>query len=228
MVQFEQLRISDDGKKLHIDIHVNKASYFDNVYIDSIVIIDANSKERDCTNKDYTGISETNPYAPNDNFIYKQTVSGSEKELHLVLTKAELDEAFTNTNSSGNAINSEKPYAKLAFSKANFSDSLLFVYVICKGVNAECTPCVLDSSKPTLGVTFDEKLLYQRVMDYTKQLADTCIIPKGYIDFILLWNAFKASIETEHYIPAINYWHMLFDQPGIIDGGTAKGCGCHG
>lgn len=228
MVQFEQLRISDDGKKLHIDIHVNKASYFENVYIDSIVIIDANSKERDCSSKDYTGISETNPYAPNDHFIYKQTLSGNEKELHLVLSKADLDKAFTNTNSSGNAIDSSKPYAKLAFSKANFSDSLLFVYVICKGVNDDCTPCVLDSSRPTVGVTFDEKLLYQRVMDFTKQLADTCVIPKRYIDFILLWNAFKASVETEHYIPAIKYWHMLFDMPELINGGTVKGCGCHG
>lgn len=228
MVQFDQLRISDDGKSLYIDIHVNKASYFKNVYIDSVTIIDANSKERDCNSKDYTGISETNPYAPNDHFIYKKALSDNEKELHLVLTKADLDGAFTNTNSEGNAINSSKPYAKLAFNKSSFSDSLLFVYVTCKGVQSECTPCVLDSSKPTIGVVFDEKLLYQRVMDYTKQLADTCVIPKGYIDFILLWNAFKASIETEHWVPAIKYWHMLFDLPSLINGRTIKGCGCHG
>jgi hypothetical protein len=228
MVQFEQLRVSDDGKKLYIDIHVNKASYFENVYIDSITIIDANSKEKDCTSKDYTGISETNPYTPNNNFIYKQTVSGNEKELHLVLSKADFDAAFTNTNSSGNAINNSKPYAKLAFSKTDFSDSLLFVYVTCKGVNDDCTPCVLDSSKPTIGVTFDEKLLYQRVMCLTKQLADSCNIPKKYIDFILLWNAFKASVETEHFIPAIKYWQMLFEYSTIVNTVTTKGCGCHG
>lgn len=228
MVQFDQLRISDDGKELYIDIHVNTSSYFKDVYIDSLVIIDANSRERDCNNKDYTGISETNPYAPNDNFIYKQVVTGNEKEMHLVITKATLDEAFSNRNSEGNAINSDKPYGKVAFNKSSFSDSLLFVYVICKGSDSECTPCALDSSKPTIGITFDEKLLYQRVMDFTKQLADNCVIPMGYIDFILLWNAFKASAETEHYVPAIKYWHMLFDSPMLSNGITVKVCGCHG
>lgn len=227
MVQFDQLRISDDGKELFIDIHVNNSSYFKNVYISGIVIIDANSKEKDCKSKDYTGISETNPFVPNSNYIYKSEVFGNEKELHLRLTKADFDAAFIN-NGSIDSIDSSKPYAKLPFNKSNFSDGLFFVYIYCKGVSDECTPCVLDSSKPTVGVTFDEKLLYQRVMDFTKQLADQCIIPREYIDFILLWNAFKASIETEHYIPAIKYWQMLFNTPMLINGITTKGCGCHG
>lgn len=226
MIQFDQLRISDDGKELYIDIHVNTSSYFKDVYINGIVIIDANSKEKDCDSKDYTGISETNPYAPNNNYVYKSEVPGNEKELHLRLTKADFDAAFINGTSG--MIDSNKPYAKIAFNKSDFSDSLFFVYVICKGVQSECTPCALDSSKPTIGVTFDEKLLYERVMDFTKQLADTCVIPKAFIDFILLWNAFKASLETGHYIPLIRFWHRLFDMPSLINGRTIKGCGCHG
>lgn len=41
MILFDQLRISDDGKRLYINAHVNKADYFANVYIDSIVIMTA-------------------------------------------------------------------------------------------------------------------------------------------------------------------------------------------
>nr|DAG91424.1 MAG TPA: hypothetical protein [Crassvirales sp.] len=227
MVQFDQLRISDDGKELFIDVHVNTSSYFKNVYLNGIVIIDANSKEKDCKSKDYTGISETNPYVPNNNYVYKSEILGNEKELHLRLTKADFDAAFVNMN-SGDVVNSLKPYAKVSFNKPNFSDSLFFVYIICKGADSECTPCVLDSSKPTVGVTFDEKLLYQRVMDYTKQLSDNCTVPREFIDFILLWNGFKASIETEHYVPALKYWQMLFNNPKFINGITTKGCGCHG
>ena len=227
MVQFDQLRISDDGKELFIDVHVNTSSYFKNVYLNGIVIIDANSKEKDCKSKDYTGISETDPYVPNNNYVYKSEISGNEKELHLRLTKADFNAAFVNMNSSG-GLDSSKPYAKVSFNKPNFSDSLFFVYIICKGVDSECTPCVLDSSKPTVGVTFDEKLLYQRVMDYIKQLSDNCTVPREFIDFILLWNGFKASIETEHYVPALKYWQMLFDNPKFINGITTKGCGCHG
>ena len=227
MVQFDQLRISDDGKELFIDVHVNTSSYFKNVYLNGIVIIDANSKEKDCKSKDYTGISETDPYVPNNNYVYKSEISGNEKELHLRLTKADFNAAFVNMNSDG-GLDSSKPYAKVSFNKPNFSDSLFFVYIICKGVDSECTPCVLDSSKPTVGVTFDEKLLYQRVMDYIKQLSDNCTVPREFIDFILLWNGFKASIETEHYVPALKYWQMLFDNPKFINGITTKGCGCHG
>lgn len=227
MVQFDQLRISDDGKELFIDVHVNTSSYFKNVYLNGIVIIDANSKEKDCKSKDYTGISETDPYVPNNNYVYKSEISGNEKELHLRLTKADFDAAFVNMNSGG-GLDSSKPYAKVSFNKPNFSDSLFFVYIICKGVDSECTPCVLDSSKPTVGVTFDEKLLYQRAMDYIKQLSDNCTVPREFIDFILLWNGFKASIETEHYVPALKYWQMLFDNPKFINGIATKGCGCHG
>ena len=227
MVQFDQLRISDDGKELFIDVHVNTSSYFKNVYLNGIVIIDANSKEKDCKSKDYTGISETDPYVPNNNYVYKSEISGNEKELHLRLTKADFDAAFVNMNSGG-GLDSSKPYAKVSFNKPNFSDSLFFVYIICKGADSECTPCVLDSSKPTVGVTFDEKLLYQRAMDYIKQLSGNCTMPREFIDFILLWNGFNASIETQHYVPALKYWQMLFDNPKFINSITTKGCGCHG
>ena len=77
-------------------------------------------------------------------------------------------------------------------------------------------------------LTFDENILYQRVMDYTKQLADDCNMPNGFIDFILRWNAFKASVETEHYIPAIKFYKMLFDDYSGTGRGTFKPCGCHG
>lgn len=65
-------------------------------------------------------------------------------------------------------------------------------------------------------------------MDYIKQLSDNCTVPREFIDFILLWNGFKASIETEHYVPALKYWQMLFNNPKFINGITTKGCGCHG
>ena len=36
MVIYDQLRISDDGKSLFIDAHVNEAHFFDNVYMKKI------------------------------------------------------------------------------------------------------------------------------------------------------------------------------------------------
>jgi len=80
-----------------------------------------------------------------------------------------------------------------------------------------------------LGVVFDETMFYQKVMNHTKDLLATCCVPKLFIDFILLWNAFKASVETEHYISAIKFYNLLFDvrdSKSYIE--TIKGCGCHG
>lgn len=191
MIIFDRLEISDSGKVLYMDVHVNMASYFDNIYIDKVVIQTSDQ------------VSETDPLTPGSEYIYTQQVDGNVKELHLAL----------------NAVSDfEQVYNSL-------SDKLLFVYVICKGVVGECTPCRLDELT-TLGVTFDTALLYQRVMQYTRELNRDCQIPKGFIDLILLWNGFKAAIETEHYIVAIDFWKRLFKTGEFTI--ISKGCGCHG
>ena len=200
---FDQLRIADNGRKLYINIHVNNADYFKDIYLDSLTIMTADK------------VSETNPHEPTEDYIYKEVFEGNQK-------MADLDEHFV---------------------KSTFSDDLFFVFVKIKGVPDPCTPCTLDE-EITVGATFDVKLLYQRVMDYTKAFADNCTVPVGFADFILLWNAFKAAIETEHYVPAIKYWNMLFgnyDERPSRDGSHSpfgsmglsinrplKTCGCHG
>ena len=193
MVLFDRLQISDSGRMLYIDIHVNKASYFDNIYIDKVII------------KTQEQVSEADPLSPGDEYIYNLSVEPGIKELHLALNASTDFEGVYKT----------------------LSDKLLFVYVVCKGTPDECTPCRLDEMT-TLGVTFDESLLHQRVMQYTGQLADTCEIPKEFIDLIMLWNGFKSAIETEHYIPAIDFWKKLFDKRYNSSLNKAKPCGCHG
>lgn len=206
MIIFDQLRISDDGRKMYINAHVNKADYFDNAYIDSITIMTSDK------------VLETAPGTPTSDYIYTKKIEGNEKEINLVLTAND----FTRTW--------ERDPKAMPFKQGDMSRTLFFVYIKCKweGTPGECIPCTLDE-ETTLGVTFDENMLYQRVMDYTKDLLDECKIPIAFMDFILLWNAFKASIETEHYIPAIKFFNMLF---GIVDAsghkGIIKGCGCNG
>ena len=191
MIIFDQLRISDDGKLLYIDVHVNKSSDFDAITIDSIII---QTSEQ---------VSETDPLTPGSEYIYSYTNTGDAKEVHLCL-KAATD--------------FEKPFNSL-------SNMLLFVYVTCKGTPGICTPCRLDEMT-TLGVTFDETVYYQKTMQYTKELVGNCDIPDKFIDFILLWNGFKAAVETEHYIDAIDLYNKMFR--GKNAGFTTSNCGCHG
>ena len=73
MVIFDQLRISDDGKRLYINIHVNKAAHFDDIYLDSITIMTSDM------------VSESSPECPTTDFIYRKEYSEDLKEDSLVL-----------------------------------------------------------------------------------------------------------------------------------------------
>lgn len=204
MIIFNQLRISDDGKRMYINAHVNKADYFNDIYIDSIVIQTSDK------------VSETDPGLPTSDYVYIKKAEDNAKELNLVLEASDLSRSW---ESDPNAI---------AFNRGDMSNTLFFVYIKCKGTPGSCTPCRLDE-ETTLGVVFDENVLHQKVMDYTKELVADCSVPTAFIDFILLWNAFKSAIETEHYIPAIKFFSMMFDKVGkSCQSKTIKTCGCNG
>lgn len=213
MVIISQLRLSDDAKRMYVNAHVNTADYFKDIYLERIVIMTADKVLEAAAADLYPTDSEGNPL----NYIYTKKFDDNTKEANLVLTVNDFARKY------------ETEADKINFRQSDMSNTLFFVYIKCKGTVGECTPCRLDELT-TLGVTFDEKLLYQRVMDYTKSLVDDCKVPVGFTDFILLWNAFKASIETDHYVPAIKYWNMLFGKDGYYAGNsiTSNGCGCHG
>ena len=154
------------------------------------------------------------------------TIPGtSQKEVHLLLSKASFDEAFNNTNEEGEAINPALPIATDAYN-GSLSEHMFFVYIECEGVPAIDTPCGLD--EVTVGVTFDYGAIYQKAMGYTRQLANDCQMPQGFVDFMLNTEALKLSLETEHYFPAINYWKWLKGTDGGTFSNNLKGCGCHG
>lgn len=204
MIIFDQLRISDDGKRMYINAHVNKADYFNDIYIDSIVIQTADK------------VSETDPGLPTSDYVYIKKAEENAKELNLVLEASDLSRSW------------ESDPKAIAFNRGDMSKTLFFVYIKCKGTPGSCTPCRLDE-ETTLGVVFDENVLHQKVMDYTKELVADCNVPSTFIDFILLWNAFKSAIETEHYIPAIKFFNMMFDEIGkSCQSRTIKTCGCNG
>ena len=194
MVLFDLLKVSDDGKRLYINFHINNAAYFKDLTLDSIIILTADK------------VSETDPLTPTAEYIYKKIYADGLREDSIVLTPVAMNELFKG---------------------CDFTKDLFFVYVTVKGTPDPCTPCRLDE-QTTLGVTFDENLLHQRVLGYTNELVHDCQVPVGFTDFILLWQAFKSSIEAEHPIMAIKYWNMLFDDSSAVTQAYKTGCGCHG
>lgn len=74
MIVFEELRVTNDGENLIINARVRKEPYYDNVYIDKVIID---------TEETYTeGYPSSKP-------IYQYQVEGNEKEIHLILGKGD-------------------------------------------------------------------------------------------------------------------------------------------
>ena len=132
--------------------------------------------------------------------IYTEYLIQNTKEIHLVIDKSEID--------------------------ADLSKDMLYVYFHVTGTPSSNTPCRLDESY-TLGVTFNEGAIYNRMMGYTKEIVNTCEVPKGFIDMILQLEAIKTSIETENYVSANKFYNRLMNNKSS-KGTSNISCGCHG
>ena len=103
---------------------------------------------------------------------------------------------------------------------------MLYVYFHVTGTPSLDTPCRLDEVY-TLGVTFNEGAIYNRMMNYTKEIIDTCSVPNGFINMILQLEAIKAAIETENYTSANKFYNKLINAKSSI--GTSNiNCRCYG
>lgn len=210
MVVFDQLRLSDDAQRMYINVHVNTSVYFTKMYIKRLVIVTSDKVTKASCRGKYPTDADGNP----KDYIYLKEFDDYTKEAELVLTAYDFMRTW------------ETELSKIDFKKGDMSKTLFFVYVECEGTVAADTPCGRDEPV-TVGVTFDDKMLYQKTMGYVKELTEECKVPMAFTNFILLWHAFKAAVVTEHFLDAIKYWKMLFDEYGG-EAVTTKGCGCHG
>lgn len=221
-VIFDQLRISDDGKRLFIDLHVSGVSDYNNYYLKSLTI----------TTAEY--VPETVSFSDISDYVYKKyypepgpIIGGGnrgKKTSSLILDVSAFDDAFKNGKGSS-SIDINKAYATIPYKGTSLSGPLFFVWIELYVPANQNTPCFAD--EPTLGITYDANLLYQMAMQFTKELADDCNISDGFIDFMLKYSAFKAAIETDHYCDAKTFYKQLFG-PGVITPKAGRGCGCHG
>lgn len=328
MVVIEQLRIAPDGQKLYIDAHVNKASYFENLKLDSIkidtqntvlqsfdgpsntpvftytntpsphivkttespivltehsfinaldktgaLVLDIVPEEE--SNETYITLGFRGEYnCPNSTPLALQITAlgqagpikfiqghlideerhlwefkdkfaiGDYSQLVITLVKINLGEvqpiSFDSTLNI-NALNfiydiyteylvQNLKEVHLVVDKntinADLSKDMLYVYFHVTGTPSSNTPCRLDETY-TLGVTFNEGAVYNRMMGYTKEIMNTCEVPKGFINMILQLEAIKAAIETENYASANKFYTKLMKAKSS-KGTFNISCGCHG
>ncbi len=196
MIQFNTLKITQDGKNLIINASVKNLSYYTNILIGSIVI----------DNQDTYSAS-----GPSSNPIYKHSFAGK----NLV----------TNKDIAGlKNINITVSAKELLDNNGDLNDDILYVYLIAVGVPSANTPCGMDNVN-TLGVALNIRPIYNNGINYIKQVESTCEIPKDFIDFILRYKALDLALKTENYIQANKYWNKFFKNNNVVSLNT-NSCGC--
>lgn len=103
-------------------------------------------------------------------------------------------------------------------------NNLYFIYVTTIGNPTIDTPCCMDN-KVTLKLLTNLYPLYQKAVNYLKEMNEECSIPKNFIDFILRYKALQISSKTGHYIESLKYWNRLYSTNINT---TSSKCGCYG
>lgn len=196
MIQFNTLKITQDGKNLVINASVKDLSYYTNVLIGSITI----------DNQDTYSAS-----GPSSNPIYKHSFAGED-----LITGEEITglKTISITISAKEFLDND----------GDLNNDILYVYLTAVGSPSADTPCGMDNIN-TLGVALNLRPIYNSGMAYIKQVEQSCEIPKGFINFILEYKALDLALKTENYIQANKYWNKFFKSNDIVTLNT-NSCGC--
>lgn len=212
MIQFNELRITPDGKHLIIDASINNSNYYDNVVLDSIIID---------TQDTYV------PNGPSTNPIYEHKVDGYDYVYSIpedcncspVLVDEDKSYCFTYGNEEGR-------HVRLILSTKDIPlNNMLFVYAVAKGTPAPDTPCGFDNAV-VMQTVVDLYPFYQNTLCFLKELNNSCEVPKGFTDMILRLKALELCIRTGNYPQAIKYWKKFFSNNNRVI--TTSNCRCNG
>lgn len=213
MVDFNELRVSPDRKNLIIDVSIRDLSYYENVYIDSIIID---------TQDTYI------PSGPSNSPIFTyEVVSNVTPVYSLPDCGCNQVQDYIDKENCFETSNNEEKRVRLELDNTaldnHLKGNLFFVYVITKGTPSSDTPCNMDNTI-NLGVTADTYPIYTNMLNSLKEL-ESCGTPKLFTDAFLRFKAFELSIKTGQYSQIINYWNKYFKS---LDIPNNTNCSCNG
>lgn len=197
MLHFNELKITQDGKYLIIDVSIDESSYFDTVSLDSVVI---DTQDTYVSN----GPSSTPIYTYKVGEDYSQIYSSPDNRqvlisaLEPVLVKNELENRRVRLSLDATTLG------------VQLNNTMFFVYVIATGTPSSEAPA--GTTNPMImGTVVNLYQFYQKSIYYLKGISKGCCeVPKCFIDFILRYKALELCIKTGNYTEAIKYWKKFF------------------
>lgn len=91
---------------------------------------------------------------------------------------------------------------------APLKGNIFYVWIVASPVE--------EGSDMKLGVAIDWKTIYSIGLKYVKDVNCGCTNKAPLIDFVLQYNAFKAAVQTGHYIEANKFFKKFFISNSII------------
>lgn len=211
MINWNELRITQDGKYLIIDASIAETYCANNVQIDSVVI---DTQDTYVT----TG--------PSDKPVYTYSL-GDSVDLTYALPEQcncnpvleDEDKSYCFTYGEGNK------GVRLKLSKEDLGipldDNMFFVYIIPSGditYPYEAVPYIM-------GTVTNLFPIYQNLMKGVKEIEKKCDIPKCFIDGMLRLKALELCIRTNNYPQAIKYWNKFFKNK--LGTNRVTNCSCY-
>lgn len=215
MIVFNNARISQDNKYITIDAKIENNKYYDNMYIDSVII----------DNQDTFSAN-----GPSNNPLY--TYNTEPKSINIYtendLVNQVQDEDGINVQTEDN--NVEYPrhvHLELDSKDLNMTtleNNMFFVYVIAGGTPAPDTPCGYDNNV-AVKVLINTYPIYKDIMNYIGELGKTCQIPYDLIDKNLQLKMLDLSVQTGNNLKAIEIWKKYFMGK---ESDNITNCNCNG
>ena len=218
MLNFNELRITQDGKYLIIDASISNQDFYDNIILDRVIID---------TQDTYI------PNGPSSNPIYEFKVVDAydltyslPEECGCNPVLMDEDKSYCFTYGTSHLRNIRLKLKAEDINTSTLNNMMFFVYVIADGTPSENTPCGM-ANPIIMGAVSNLYPFYQSMMKYVKQIENNCEIPKKFIDFILRFKALELSIKVGNYPQAIKYWNKYFkNKIGVVS--TSSNCNCYG
>lgn len=198
MLEFQELRITPDGKHLIVDVIVKEEDYYAGVYIDSIII-----DTQDTYTQSGPSTKPLIEYKIGETYDYVYSLP----EECCSAVRVEEDKSYCFTKGSTKHI---RLYISSQDLKGkSLTNNMFFVYAIAKGTPSPNTPCGMDNTT-IMGTVIYLYSYYRKIIYNLKELNNDCQIPKGLINNILRFKALEYSIKTGNYPLAIKYWNKWF------------------
>lgn len=185
MVVFSELRVTNDGGKLIIDTFIENTPGDENQKIDQIWLDNrAPVYVNGCPHPTDNAVL----VASIDDEVYKEDIEKYQASI--------IDESLRK------GYLTEVTYGR--YSSISINSDMLHVYVITSGGESKECECT-----PTIGTVVNIYPYYQLSLYYMREMGESCVPPREFIDFLLKLKSVEIAIKVGNYDLAHQMWENL-------------------